>query len=76
MCRRLLSRCYAASASTRRDMARHCLYLRMSGGIIPLTTGREMLLRGLSVSLLVPQCFFQDEILLIHMALLCMYDRK
>ena len=28
-----------SSASTRRDKARHCLFLRMSGGIIPLTTG-------------------------------------
>ena len=28
-----------ASASARRDKARHCLFLLMSGGIIPLTTG-------------------------------------
>ena len=28
-----------SSASGRRDKARHCLFLRMSGGIIPLTTG-------------------------------------
>ena len=28
-----------SSASARRDNARHCLFLRMSGGIIPLTTG-------------------------------------
>ena len=34
----LRSVCWS-SASTRRDMARHCLYMRMSGGIIPLTTG-------------------------------------
>ena len=27
------------SASTRRERARNCLFLRMSGGIIPLTTG-------------------------------------
>ena len=27
-----------SSASARRDRAKHCLFLRMSGGIIPLTT--------------------------------------
>ena len=34
----LCSACWS-SASARRDKARHCLFLRMSGGIIPLTTG-------------------------------------
>ena len=34
----LCSACWS-SASARRDRARHCLFLRMSGGIIPLTTG-------------------------------------
>ena len=34
----LCSACWS-SASTRRDKAGHCLFLRMSGGIIPLTTG-------------------------------------
>ena len=28
-----------SSASAPRDKARHCLFLRMSGGVIPLTTG-------------------------------------
>ena len=34
----LCSACWS-SASARGDKARHCLFLRMSGGIIPLTTG-------------------------------------
>ena len=34
----LCSACWS-SASARRDKARHCLFLRMSGGVIPLTTG-------------------------------------
>ena len=34
----LCSACWS-SASARRDKARHCLFLRMSGGIILLTTG-------------------------------------
>ena len=34
----LCSACWS-SASARRDKVRHCLFLRMSGGIIPLTTG-------------------------------------
>ena len=34
----LCSAC-CSSDSARRDNARHCLFLRMSGGIIPLTTG-------------------------------------
>ena len=34
----LCNACWS-SASARRDKARHCLFLRMSGGITPLTTG-------------------------------------